>query len=100
MLHRGLAILETGEHCLQGRGCLVIVIYSASSEQPAVVGRAFLRQASFIIMTALGGRDNESMTGLLCTYWVPGTAHASSTCESIATQTWPSLLAPLHRCTN
>lgn len=35
-------------------------------------------RASLIPMTVLGGGDSESMTGLLCTYYAPGTTHASS----------------------
>lgn len=88
-LRRGLAILE----CVQERGCLVI-IYSASIYQTAVMGQALLGRASFILMAALGGGDSESMTVLLCTYCVPGNAHASSTYESISQPGRARLVSP------
>lgn len=45
---------------MQERGCLVMIIYSTSIYWPAATGQAPLAQASFVLMTALGGGDNES----------------------------------------
>lgn len=75
---RGLAILETGKHCMQERRCLII--YSTSIYW--LLLRA--REPAFPVTRALGGADGENMIDLLCTYCVLGTTRTSSGHELIS----------------
>lgn len=96
--------METEKHCVRERGCLNVTIYPTSMYLPAAAAQALTGWTSLILLTATGGMDNKSTTGLSSTYPVPGTSHASSTCDSIwythPPSMGPFLLNPFHRSAN